>query len=146
MKVGIASDHGGFRLKEALKRRLFEMGHEVVDFGCSNETSCDYPDFAMIGARALSSGEVDRCVLVCGTGIGMSMAANRIKGVRAALCNDSYSAEMARRHNDANCLALGQRVIGEGLAMRILEIFLTTPFDGGRHQIRVSKIMALDEK
>ncbi len=138
--IAIASDHGGFALKQALMEHLRERGLEYKDFGTFTEDSCDYPDFGEPAARAVVSGECDRGILICGTGIGMSITANKIKGVRCALCGDCYSAELTRRHNDANILAMGARVVGPGLAEKIMDTFLDTPFEGGRHARRVAKI------
>ncbi|HHT16366.1 MAG TPA: ribose 5-phosphate isomerase B [Papillibacter sp.] len=138
--LAIGSDHGGFELKKALLDVLNKQGIEVKDFGTYSCDSCDYPAIAGDVCRAILSGECDRGVLICGTGIGMSMAANRFSGIRAALCSEPYSAEMTRRHNDANILVLGARVIGPGLAEKILDIYLNTPFDGGRHARRVTML------
>jgi ribose 5-phosphate isomerase B len=140
MKLVIASDHGGYELKEALVQALAGWGVDVLDAGCHDRTSVDYPDFAHLVAAAVERGEHDRGVLVCGTGIGMSIAANRHRGVRAALCGDCYSAEMARAHNDANVLCLGARVVGVGHATKILRAFLDTPYEGGRHARRLDKL------
>jgi len=138
--IAIASDHAGVELKTAIARALTGLGHEVRDLGPSDAASVDYPDYAHLLARAVADGRIDRGVLVCGTGIGMSMAANRHPGVRAALCHDAFTAEMARRHNDANVLCIGARVIGTGVAEQIAKVFFETPFDGDRHQRRVAKI------
>ena len=143
--IALGSDHGGFALKEEIKKYLAEKEIPFTDFGTDSEASCDYPEFAEKVCRSVLSGESEKGILCCGTGIGMSMAANKIRGIRCALCSDGYSAEMTRRHNDANVLALGGRVIGPGLALEIVEIFLKTPFEGGRHARRVSKVMALEE-
>ena len=138
--IAIASDHGGFALKQTLMKHLRDRGLEYRDFGTFSEASCDYPDFGEPAARAVVGGECDRGILICGTGIGMSITANKIKGVRCALCGDCYSAELTRRHNDANILAMGARVVGPGLAEKIMDTFLDTPFEGGRHARRVAKI------
>jgi ribose 5-phosphate isomerase B len=138
--VVIACDHAGFALKEALKKALVGWGVTVEDLGTHDEKSIDYPDYAHALAKGVVGGKYRFGVLVCGTGIGMSMAANRHKGVRAALCTDSYTARMTRLHNDANVLCLGSRVVGGGLAEDILKTFLDTAFEGGRHAGRVSKI------
>ena len=127
-----------------IKALLDEKGLEYKDFGTDSEKSVDYPDFAKPVATAVSDGECERGILVCGTGIGMSIAANKVPGIRAALCGDCFSAEMTRRHNDANILCLGARTTGAGLALKIAEIFLDTPFEGGRHATRVEKIMELE--
>ena len=138
--IVLASDHAGVALKALLLRLLDERGLEHEDLGPADETSVDYPDFAHLLASRIASGGAQRGILICGTGIGMSMAANRHPGVRAALCHDAYTAEMARRHNDANVLCLGARVLGDGLALQVVGVFLDTAFEGGRHQRRVSKI------
>jgi len=138
--VAIASDHAGFSLKTTLIADLSAMGHDVLDLGPSGTDSVDYADFAHALARALTGGRADCGVLVCGSGIGISMAANRHRGVRAALCHDSLSARLARQHNDANVLALGERLIGVEVARDALRTFLETPFEGGRHARRVEKI------
>ena len=139
--VAIAADHAGFELKEVLKAELVSQGRKVLDLGTTGTQSVDYPDFAERLARALKEGQAQRGVLVCGTGIGISIAANRHRNVRAALCHDSVSARMARAHNDANVLALGARLIGEEAAFDTLDVFLATGFDGGeRHTRRVGKL------
>ncbi|MBQ6172797.1 MAG: ribose 5-phosphate isomerase B [Clostridia bacterium] len=135
--IAIASDHAGYELKEKLKKHLEEKGFEYRDFGTYSTESCDYPVFAKKACNAVISGECEKAVLVCGTGIGVSMAANKIKGIRAAVCSDTYSAKYTRLHNNANALCMGARVIGEGLAAEITDIFLTTPFEGGKHQRRI---------
>ena len=145
MKIVIGSDHGGFHLKEVLKQHMAERGIEVTDAGAYTEESCDYPDIALKVCREITAGNSERGVLVCGTGIGMSMAANKVKGIRAALCGDGVSAAMGREHNDANVICLGERVLGAGLAVRILDAWLDTEFAGGRHERRVNKIMAIEE-
>lgn len=145
MKLAIGSDHGGFRLKEAIKTYLLDHDYEVTDFGTESEDSCDYPDFALPVAQAVAKGEYDRGILICGTGIGIGIVANKVKGVRAALCHDTFSAEACRNHNDANILTMGERIVGEGLALKIVETFLNSDFEGGRHQRRVDKIKALEE-
>ncbi len=140
MKIVIASDHAGLRLKVDLIEAIREAGHEVEDLGAYSGESVDYPDFASRASKQVAGGEADRGVLVCGTGIGMSIVANKHKGVRAALCTSEFEARMARAHNDANMLCLGQRVVGPGLGRAICEAFLAEPFEGGRHQKRVQKI------
>ena len=145
MKLAIGSDHGGFRLKEAIKTYLLAHDYEVTDFGTESEDSCDYPDFALPVAEAVAKGEYDRGILICGTGIGIGIVANKVKGVRAALCHDTFSAEACRNHNDANILTMGERIVGEGLALKIVETYLNSDFEGGRHQRRVDKIKALEE-
>ena len=146
MKIAMGSDHGGFDLKEQIKAWLQENGHEVVDFGCHSKESCDYPDFGAAAARAVASGQCERGIVICTTGIGISITANKVKGIRCALCSDPLSAEMTRRHNDANMLAMGAGVVGPLLAQRIVEAFLSFAFEGGRHQRRVNKIMAVENE
>ena len=140
MKISLASDHGGFQLKEAVKRYLTDLGHEVKDFGTYAEESCDYPDFGKKAACAVSNGECERGIVVCTTGIGMSMVANKVKNVRCALCTSVDMAVMTRRHNNANMLALGQKYVNVKLAKLIIDAFLLTDFEGGRHEVRVNKI------
>ncbi|MGQ9858426.1 MAG: ribose 5-phosphate isomerase B [Thermodesulfobacteriota bacterium] len=143
-RIAIAADHGGFELKEDLKHFLEELGHQVLDFGTDGEESVHYPGFAELVARQISRGEVERGILICGTGIGMSVVANKFPGVRAALCHDLYTAIMSRRHNDANCLALGGRVLGKGLAREMVKAWLETSFDGGRHGVRLAQIREIE--
>lgn len=140
--VGIASDHAGYELKQALKKELAERGVLVRDFGTDSTASCDYPDFAQAVVSALAKGELSKAVLVCGTGVGMSIAANRQRAARAVVCSEPLSARMARKHNDANVLCLGARVIGVGTAIEIVDAFLGAEFEGGRHAARVAKIDA----
>ena len=140
MRILIASDHAGFDTRELLAERARDTGHEVLDLGPASRDAVDYPDFAHELARALLAGKGDVGLLICGTGIGMAMAANRHRGVRAALCHDAFTAEYARRHNNANVLCIGGRTTGPGVAVQILDIFLATPFEGGRHERRVEKI------
>jgi len=142
--VAIGSDHGGFRLKEEIKQLLGEMNIQFRDFGTFSTDSVDYPDISRNVAQAVAGGECDRGIIICGTGIGVSIAANKIKGIRAALCHDVFSAQMSREHNDANILTMGERVIGFGLARTIVETWLTTEFTGGRHAVRVGKIAELE--
>jgi ribose 5-phosphate isomerase B len=144
--LAIGSDHGGFALKEELKAHLDERGVAYKDFGTFSEESCDYPDVAEPLCRAVVAGEYDRGILICGTGIGMSMAANKVSGIRAALCGDCFSAEFTRRHNDANILTLGARVVGPGLALKIIDTFLDTPFEGGRHARRIAKLADIESR
>jgi ribose 5-phosphate isomerase B len=146
MKIALGSDHGGFNLKQEVKKHLDELGIEYKDFGCSDCSAVDYPDIALPAAEAVVSGEFDRGILICGTGIGISISANKVPGIRAAVCTDTFSARMSRLHNDANILAMGGRVIGIGLALDILDEFLKGEFQGGRHAIRVGKIMSIQEK
>lgn len=145
MKIAVGSDHAGFSLKQAITRRLTEKGYEYHDFGAYSLESVDYPDQAEKVALAVADGEFDQGILICGTGIGVSISANKIKGIRAALCGDVFSARMARAHNDSNILALGARVIGEGLALEIVDAYLAEEFVGERHQRRVDKMMRLEE-
>ena len=140
MKVAIASDHGGMNIRKEIISLMEEMNIEYVDLGCECNTSVDYPDYAIPVAEKVASGEIDRGILICGTGIGMSIAANKVKGIRCALVHDMFSAKATREHNDTNILAMGERVIGPGLARDIAKIWLTTPFEGGRHEKRVNKI------
>ena len=142
----IASDHGGFALKQELMEHLRARGVEFEDIGTYTADSCDYPVYAEQAARGVAEGKYDRGILVCGTGIGMSLAANKVKGIRCAVLSDCFSAEMCRAHNDANMIALGGRVIGGELAKRLVDVFLDTPFMGGRHARRVDMIRALEEK
>ncbi|HZK00082.1 MAG TPA: ribose 5-phosphate isomerase B [Tissierellaceae bacterium] len=140
MRIGIGSDHGGYELKESIKEYLTEEGIEFIDYGTNSLESVDYPDFGKAVSNAVLTNEVDRGILICGTGIGISISANRNKGIRCALCTDSYSARMSRMHNNANILALGGRVLGVGLALNIVNTFLETEFEGGRHERRINKI------
>jgi ribose 5-phosphate isomerase B len=146
MRVAVACDHGGYPLKQAVKDALIAAGAEVTDLGAEGTKSVDYPDFAQKAVTLLFEKSCERIVLICGTGIGMSIFANRIKGVRGALCHDSYSARMSRLHNDSNCLILGGRVTGPGLAAEIVEVWMKTAFEGGRHATRLVKIEELSEK
>ncbi len=144
MRIAIGSDHAGYRLKEAIKLQLFDSGFSVEDVGTNGDAPVDYPDFAVAVARRVVSGACDRGILICGTGIGMAMAANKVDGVRAAAAGDLESARFARRHNDANILTLGARITAPDLALAIVRLFLETPFEGGHHQRRVDKVMALE--
>ncbi len=146
MKVTIGSDHGAVNLKEVVKEVLAEMKIEVNDVGTFPDIPADYPDIAEKVAASVISGEADKGVVLCGTGIGISIAANKIKGIRAALCHDIFSAKMAREHNDANILAMGERVIGFGPAREIVKAFFSNKFTGGRHERRVKKMMALEDR
>ncbi len=146
MIVAIGSDHAGYRLKEVIKTRLKELGHEVLDLGTDSEESTHYPLFARDVSLAVQEGRADRGVLICGTGIGMSITANKFRGIRAALCCNEYMARMSRLHNDANVLCMGSRVVGEELAISILEVWLDTPFGGGRHEERVELILDIEKK
>ena len=139
--IGIGSDHGGFALKEAIKKHLEERGLEYKDYGTYSSASCDYPVYGRAVAKAVAAGECQLGILICGTGIGISITANKVPGVRAALCSDCFSAEATRQHNNANILALGARVLGEGLALKIVDTFLDTPFSNDeRHVRRISMI------
>ena len=141
MKLAIGCDHGGFELKEEVLKFLKTAGNtEITDFGTATKDSVDYPDFGKKVAEAVTNGTVDRGILICGTGIGMSIVANRFPKVRAALCHDHFTAQMSREHNDANVLVMGERVIGKGVALEIVKTWLETAFAGGRHQLRLNKI------
>ena len=142
--VALAADHGGYELKEAIRQHLDEIGVAYTDLGSFSGESCDYPDMAEAACRAVVAGECDKALLFCGTGVGISMSANKIKGIRACCCSDAFSAEYTRRHNDANALCLGGRVVGAGLGIYLVDLFLNTPFEGGRHQRRIEKMMALE--
>ena len=142
--VGLGADHAGFPLKEDLKAWLITRGYDVVDFGTQSADAVDYPDYAVAVGSAVTAGKADCGVLVCGTGIGMAIAANKLPGIRAAACSDAYTARMSREHNDANILALGARITGRDAAIEILETWLAATFAGGRHARRVDKIVALD--
>lgn len=146
MKVAIGSDHGGLDLKETVISVLQGLGIEVDDLGTHDRNSCDYPDYAQKVSEGVASGAYERGVLICGTGIGMSIAANKVQGIRAALCNEVYSAQMARAHNDANILCMGARVVGSGVAGEIVKAFFTSEHEGGRHARRVEKIRLLELK
>ncbi|HEX3032676.1 MAG TPA: ribose 5-phosphate isomerase B [Bacillota bacterium] len=146
MKLALGSDHGGFRLKEEIKKLLEEQGLSYQDFGCYSTDSVDYPDIALAVGEAVAAGQCERGILVCGTGIGISIAANKIPGIRAALCHDTFSARATREHNDSNILAMGERVIGVGLALDIVKTWLATEFAGDRHQRRVDKISQIEAK
>ena len=143
MKISLACDHGGLELKLAIKAHLEAQGHEIQDFGTHDHASCDYPDYAAPAARAVADGTCERGILVCTTGIGVSIVANKIHGVRCALLSDPVSARLTRQHNDTNMMALGQGMVGEKLALEIVDVWLNTSFEGGRHQRRVDKIEAL---
>ena len=138
--LAIGADHGGVHLKEVVVRALQGRGIPFIDLGTNDGTSVDYPDYAAKVASGVANGDYDRGILICGTGIGMSIAANKFYGVRAALCHDTYTARMSRQHNDANVLVLGERVTGSGVAEEIVQVWLDTPFEGGRHSLRVEKI------
>ena len=140
MNVALSSDHRGFHAKEQIKAHLTASGHGVVDFGCDSPTSCDYPDTALSGAKHVASGDSDRGIFLCGTGIGMSIMANKVRGIRAALCHDELTAELSRRHNDANVLCLPADLVGSELMRRVVDAWLRTEYEGGRHQRRLDKI------
>jgi ribose 5-phosphate isomerase B len=144
MKIALGSDHGGFELKEHLKGLLLAGGHELIDVGTNGPESVDYPDYAVKVARLVAEGSVERGILMCSTGIGMSITANKVCGVRAALAFDLLTAQQSRRHVDANILALGAQITGKGLAAEIVRVWLETPFEGGRHQRRIDKIKGLE--
>lgn len=146
MKIAMACDHGGYDLKTDLMAWLTEQGHQVEDFGCPGRDSCDYADFAGPAAQAVAEGRCERGIVICTTGIGVSIAANKVRGVRCALCSEPWSAEMTRRHNNANMLAMGAGVVGPLMARQIVQAFLTHEFEGGRHQRRVDKIAALEDR
>ena len=146
MKIAIGCDHGALALKNKFVAHLEAQGHEVKDFGTYTLDSCDYPDFAGAAARAVASGECEKGIVLCTTGIGISIAANKVKGIRCAHCADCLQAEMTRRHNDANVMAIGAGFTGKNMAERMVEVFLTTEFEGGRHQRRVDKMMALENE
>lgn len=146
MKIAIACDHGGLNLKSTVKKYLEDNGYEVFDFGTDSTASCDYPDYALPAAEAVASGKCERGIVICSTGIGVSIVANKVPGVRCAHCHDSYCAEFTRLHNNSNMLALGEKVVGAGYALKIVETFLKTEFEGGRHQRRVDKITEIEKK
>ena len=141
MKIALGCDHGGYELKQFIMKILEKLGYEYEDFGCYSLESCDYPDFGAAAARAVAEGKCDRGIVICTTGIGISISANKVKGIRCALCSDPLSAKMTRLHNDANMLAMGAGIVGENLALEIVETFLNTPFSGEeRHSRRISLI------
>ena len=144
MKIALGCDHGGYDLKQHVIKVLEGLGHEIEDFGCHSKESCDYPDFGAAAARAVAEGSCDRGIVICTTGIGISISANKVKGIRCALCGDVLSAELTRRHNNANMLALGAGIIGPVLAERIVDTFLTAQFEGGRHARRVGLMMEIE--
>ncbi|MBR6735355.1 MAG: ribose 5-phosphate isomerase B [Oscillospiraceae bacterium] len=146
MKIAIGSDHGGYALKLEVEKHLSERGIEFFDFGCHSTESCDYPTYGKLVGEAVTKGGYDLGLLFCGTGIGISMAANKVKGVRAACCSDAFSAKYTRLHNDANVLCMGGRVVGAGLACELVDLFIDTPFEGGRHQRRIDAVMAIENE
>ncbi len=144
MNIALACDHGGYDLMHAVKDHLEALGHTCVDFGTWSKESCHYPEFGARAAHAVADGSCELGIVVCTTGIGMSIAANKVPGIRCALCSDCYSAEMTRRHNNANMLALGAGVVGTGLALKIVDTFLRSSFEGGRHAVRVDMLTAIE--
>lgn len=146
MKIAVGADHGGFELKTLIARRLCELGHEIEDFGADSSESVDYPHYAQVVGRAVAAGKFARGILICGTGIGIGIAANKVRGIRAASCSDTYSARMSRQHNDANILCLGGRVVGPGLALDIVDVWLAAEFEGGRHARRVGMIRQIEDE
>ena len=144
--IALAADHGGFELKEAVKAHLDELGLEYIDFGTHSTASVDYPDMALPACDAVVSGQCSKALLFCGTGVGISMAANKVKGIRACCCSDSFSCEYTRRHNDANMMAIGAGFTGKNMAERMVEVFLTTEFEGGRHEKRIAKLMEIENR
>lgn len=146
MKIGIGNDHSALELKAEIIEHLKSKGHEVVDFGTNSTESCDYPVYGEKVGRAVAAGEVEQGILICGTGLGISLAANKVKGVRAAVCSEPYTAKMARLHNNCNILAFGARVVGAELAKMIVDTWLDTDFEGGRHERRVNLIMEIENK
>ena len=143
--VAIACDHGGYELKLAVMKHLDELGVTYTDFGCDSDKSVDYPDYGVPAAKAVAEGKFEAGILICGTGIGMSLCANKVKGIRAAVCTETFVARMTRAHNNANVLCMGARVIGAGVALDIVDAFLSTEFDGGRHATRIGKVMDLEK-
>lgn len=146
MKIAIGCDHGGLEHKNAIKEFLLEQGHTVEDFGIYEQVSVDYPEIAVKVCDSIVNGDCERGILVCGTGIGMSLAANKVKGIRAAACSEHFSAKYTRLHNDSNVLCLGGRVIGVGTALELADLFIKTEFEGGRHQRRVDKVMEIENR
>lgn len=147
MKISIACDHGAYQLKNKVAQHLKDQGHEVVDFGTNGPESCDYPDFAAQAARAVADGTCEKGIVLCTTGIGVSITANKVKGIRCALLSDVLSAKMTRLHNDTNMMALGAGIVGENLALEIVDTWVATPFSGeARHQRRIDKVMALERE
>lgn len=146
MKIALGCDHGGLELKKEIVKYLEAAGHTYQDFGTNTTDSCDYPVYGQIVAENVASGAFDKGIIICGTGQGIALAANKVKGIRAVVCSDTFSAEMTRAHNDANILSLGERVVGKGLALKIVETWLNTEFEGGRHETRVNLIKALEVK
>lgn len=146
MRIGIGNDHSALDLKAEIVEYLKEQGHEVVDYGTNTTESCDYPVYGEMVGKAVANGEVEKGILICGTGLGISLAANKVPGIRAAVCSEPYTARMSRAHNDCNILAFGARVVGAELAKMIVEVWLNTEFEGGRHQRRVDMIMDVEKR
>lgn len=146
MKIALASDHGGFELKEAIKKYLEENKVDYIDLGTDSQSSVDYPEFGEKAANAVIGNQCDKAIICCGTGIGISISANKVPGIRCAVVSDTFSAKMSREHNDANVLALGGRVVGKGLALEIVDIWINTAFAGDRHQRRINKIQIIEDK
>jgi len=146
MKIAMGSDHGALNLKKAVKDHLEAKGHEVVDYGTHGTASCDYPEYGKIAAEAVASGECDCGIIMCGTGIGISLAANKVKGIRCAVVSDCFSAEMTKMHNNANMISMGERVVGIGLALKIVDAYMDAEFEGGRHERRVDLITEIENK
>lgn len=146
MKISLACDHGGYLLKEEVLRCLSKLGHTVTDFGCYSLESVDYSDYAFAAAQSVSRGDSDRGIVICTTGIGVSICANKVRGVRCALCTSAFQAEMTRRHNDTNVLALGAKTVSSEQALQIVQIWLETAFEGGRHERRVNKITSFENQ
>jgi len=144
MKIVVGNDHRGFKAKQLIKALVTQLGHECIDVGTSDSNPVDYPDLAYLAAMAVSKKQADRAILACGTGIGMSITANKVKGIRAALCHDELSAQISRHHNDANVLCISGDLVGEVLLRKIVEVWLNTEFSGGRHQRRINKITAIE--
>lgn len=144
--IALGADHGGYELKESIKKHLDERGISYRDFGTNSTESCDYPDYAVPPCDAVIAGVCDKAILCCGTGVGISIAANKVKGIRACCCSDTFSAKYTRLHNNANALCMGGRVVGTGLACEIVDVFLDTAFEGGRHQTRIDKITAIENR
>ena len=146
MKIAMGNDHTAIELKNIIKEFVESKGYEVIDLGTNSTESCDYPVYGEKVGRAVASGEADLGIAICGTGVGISLAANKVKGIRACVCSEPYTAVMSRRHNDANALCMGGRVVGAGLACQLVDIFLNTQFEGGRHQRRIDKLTALENR
>ena len=146
MRIGIGNDHSGVEMKREIVKFLQEQGHEVVNYGTDESTRCDYPVYGEKVGRAVTAGDVDRGILICGTGLGISLAANKVRGVRAVVCSEPCTARLSRQHNDANVLAFGARIIGIEMAKMIVETWLSTEFEGGRHQRRVDMVMEIENK